>query len=79
MRFKTEHYEPGGREFDKFAGSKFEQRSVATLAPSGGDYELATHRMDSPGSRSVQSPDLGKVVQLPEVGGLHHHYERLAA
>ena len=35
--------------------------------------------MDSPESRSVQSPDLGKVVQLPEVGGLHHHYERLAA
>ncbi len=26
-----------------------------------------------------QSPVLGKVVQFPEVGGLHHHYERLAA
>jgi len=35
--------------------------------------------MDSPESRSVQSPDLGKVVQFPAVGGLHHHYERLAA
>jgi hypothetical protein len=35
--------------------------------------------MDSPESRTVQSPALGKVVQLPEVGGLHHHYERLAA
>ena len=35
--------------------------------------------MDSPQSRSVQPPALGKVVQLPEVGGLHHHYERLAA
>ena len=35
--------------------------------------------MDSPESRSVQSPALGKVVQFPEVGGLHHHYERLAA
>ena len=35
--------------------------------------------MDSPESRSVQSPVLGKVVQFPEVGGLHHHYERLAA
>jgi len=35
--------------------------------------------MDSPESRSVQSPDLGKVVQLPEVGGLDHHFERLAA
>jgi putative transposase len=35
--------------------------------------------MDSPESRSVQPPALGTVVQLPEVGGLHHHYERLAA
>ncbi len=35
--------------------------------------------MDSPQSRSVQPPALGKVVQFPEVGGLHHHYERLAA
>jgi len=30
--------------------------------------------MDSPESRSVQSPALGKVVQFTEVGGLHHHY-----
>jgi len=35
--------------------------------------------MDSPESRSVQPPDLGKVLQFPEVGGLHHHYERWAA
>jgi len=35
--------------------------------------------MDSPESRPVQSPALVKVVQFPEVGGLHHHYERLAA
>jgi len=35
--------------------------------------------MHSPESRSVQPPGLGKVVQFPEVGGLHHHYERVAA
>lgn len=35
--------------------------------------------MDSPDSRPVQLPSLGKVVQFPEVGGLHHHYERMAA
>jgi hypothetical protein len=35
--------------------------------------------MDSPELRLVQSAALGKVVQFPEVGGLHHHYERLAA
>ena len=35
--------------------------------------------MDSSESRSVQLPALGKVVQFAEVGGLHHHYERIAA
>ena len=34
---------------------------------------------DSPESRLVQPPALGKVVQFPEVNGLNHHYERLAA
>ena len=32
---------------------------------------------DSPNSRPVQS--LGKVIAIPEVGGLHHRYERRAA
>jgi hypothetical protein len=35
--------------------------------------------MDSPESRLVQRPALGKVVQSPEAGCLHHHYQRLAA
>jgi len=35
--------------------------------------------MDSPESRPVQPPAHGKIIQFPEVGGLHHHYERLAA
>jgi putative transposase len=34
---------------------------------------------DCPESRMVQSPQLGEVVQLPCVGGLHHRYERRAA
>jgi putative transposase len=34
---------------------------------------------DAPIPRSVQSPAFGKVVELPEVGGLHHRYERRAA
>ena len=32
---------------------------------------------DSPDPRSVQS--VGKIVAIPEVGGLHHRYERRAA
>ena len=35
--------------------------------------------MDSPESRPEQLPAHGNVVEFPEVGGLHHHYERLAA
>jgi putative transposase len=41
-----------------------------------------THRaldMDAPVPRPVQPPELGPVKQVPEVGGLHHHYERGAA
>ena len=35
--------------------------------------------MDSPDSRPVQPPELGKVVEFPDVGGLQRHYERRAA
>jgi putative transposase len=34
---------------------------------------------DAPIPRRVQPPELGTVVELPEVGGLHHRYERRAA
>ena len=33
----------------------------------------------TPDGRSVQSADGGKAVAFPQVGGLHHRYERLAA
>ena len=34
---------------------------------------------DAPEPRPVQPPELGPVVRLPQVGGLHHRYERRAA
>jgi hypothetical protein len=34
---------------------------------------------DAPQSRPVHSLDDGPVVAIPEVGGLHHRYERRAA
>jgi putative transposase len=34
---------------------------------------------DAPEPRPVQAPAMGKIVELPEVGGLHHRYERRAA
>jgi putative transposase len=40
-----------------------------------------THRaldMDGPVPRPVQRPEVGSIREVPEVGGLHHHYERRA-
>ena len=34
---------------------------------------------DCPESRPIMPRSLGKVVAIPQVGGLHHRYERLAA
>jgi len=34
---------------------------------------------DAPIPRAVQPAALGRVIELPEVGGLHHRYERRAA
>ena len=36
-------------------------------------------RMNSPDPRPIQPPELGEVVEFPNVGGLQHHYERRAA
>jgi putative transposase len=45
-------------------------------------HHWRTHRalaMDCPRPRPVQQPEVGRVREVPEVGGLHHHYERRAA
>jgi hypothetical protein len=34
---------------------------------------------DAPVSRPVIGPAEGTIVAVPQVGGLHHHYERRAA
>ena len=34
---------------------------------------------DAPESRPVQPPEQGRVISIPQVGGLHHRYERRAA
>jgi putative transposase len=45
-------------------------------------HRFRTHlslEMDCPQPRAVEPPEMGGVIALPEVGGLHHHYERQAA
>jgi hypothetical protein len=45
-------------------------------------HRSRTHQsldMDAPVPRPVQAPQLGPIREVPEVGGLHHHYERIAA
>ena len=34
---------------------------------------------DTPDKRPIQAANAGKIVAIPEVGGLHHRYERRAA
>lgn len=46
------------------------------------DHRWKTHRsleMDSPNSRPVQPPELGEVIEFPDVHSLQRHYERCAA
>jgi hypothetical protein len=45
-------------------------------------HESRTHLSlgkDSPEPRPIQPPEMGRVVAVPQVGGLHHRYERRAA
>ena len=60
------------------------ERHLRRLLQSYVDYyhRFRTHlslAMDCPQPRPVHSPVRGKVVAVPEVGGLHHHDERRAA
>ena len=34
---------------------------------------------DAPEPRAIQPPEMGSVAAVPQVGGLHHRYERRAA
>jgi transposase InsO family protein len=62
----------------------FHERHLQRLLTSYLSYYHAwrTHlslAMDCPKPRPIQPPDGGRVITVPEVGGLHHHYERRTA
>lgn len=57
------------------------ERQVLRVVRSYVDYyhrdrtHLGLHK-DTPQTRPLEGPDLGKVIALPRVGGLHHRYAR---
>jgi transposase InsO family protein len=62
----------------------FGERSLHQYLSGYADYyhRWRTHLglgKDAPEPRRAQGPTEGRVVELRELGGLHHHYERRAA
>jgi putative transposase len=62
----------------------FHEASLRRTLASYLDYYHRTRTLlslgkDSPGPREIQPPEMGSVVALPKVGGLHHRYERRVA
>ena len=62
----------------------FNERSLCRHLRAFCDYyhRSRTHlalQKDSPEPRDIQPPDAGRVISIPQVGGLHHRYERRAA
>jgi transposase InsO family protein len=62
----------------------FRESSLRRTLASYFDYyhRSRTHlslKKDSPEPRPVQPPEIGSVVAVPQVGGLHHRYERRVA
>ncbi len=62
----------------------FDETSLRRILDSYLDYyhRSRTHlslEKDSPVPRPIQPPEMGPVVAVPQVGGLHHRYERRAA
>ena len=61
-----------------------DERHLRRILASSFDYDhrSRTHLSlgkDSPVPRPVKSAKAGEVIAFPQVGGLHHRYERLAA
>jgi transposase InsO family protein len=62
----------------------FDERHLQSVLLSYFHYynKVRTHLSldkDCPESRPIHLPAAGEVIPFPEVGGLHHRYERLAA
>ena len=79
---------PGARHLARVGADPLEsvidERHLRCILPSYVDdyHRSGTHLSlgkDSPVPRPVESAKAGEVIALPQVGGLHHRYERPAA
>ena len=62
----------------------FSERHLCRILPSYFQHHHGTRThlsldKDWPRPRPVQAPSAGNIIAFPEVGGLHHRYERRAA
>jgi len=62
----------------------FNERHLRRVLSSYVDYYQRTRTdlsldKDCPDPRPIMPRKIGKVIEIPQVGGLHHRYERLAA
>jgi putative transposase len=58
------------------------ERSLRRILRSYFHYYEKSHlalAKDAPQPRAVDRPENGRIVAIPQVGGLHHRYERRAA
>jgi putative transposase len=58
------------------------ESSLRNILKSYFQYYERTHlplEKDAPEGRAIQAPEMGAVIEFPEVGGLHHRYERRVA
>jgi len=71
----------GRREAAGDAGTSARLPDARTDSPARSLWVIIneTWYKDSPVHRPVESAKAGEVIALPQVGGLHHRYERLAA
>jgi hypothetical protein len=44
-----------------------------------GNADEIFRRHNCPEPRLVESPEMGPIISIPQVGGLHHRYTRKAA
>jgi hypothetical protein len=74
---------PGFREYNDSAFDDFGRWATTVYSGRGSRhcYEIKFPQAITlqTANCAIQPPDLGEVIELPQVGGLHHRYERRVA